>query len=73
MGYLKNKDIFGNFALVTKHFHGFTLDPSAVKYLHLKDVENKAESLAYNKWIEVIKRSKKLIELKIKDSYRHLN
>ena len=74
MGYLKNKDIFRSFALVNKHFHCLTMDTSAVKYLHLKDVENKAESEAlYIKWIEVIKHSKKLIELKIKDRYRHLD
>ena len=37
MSYLKNEDIFGNFALVNKHFHGLTTDPSALKYLQLKD------------------------------------
>ena len=74
MSYLKNKDIFRRLALVNKNFHSLTLDPSAVKYLHLKDVKNKHKSnTLYRKWMEVIKRSKNLIELGIEDNYKHLN
>ena len=74
MSYLKNKDIFRSFGLVNKNFHSLTLDPSAVKYLHLKDAKKKQKSNAlYRKWMEVIKRSKNLIELSIEDNYNHLN
>ena len=38
MSHLKNKDIFKSFALVNKHFHALTLDPSTVKYLELEDI-----------------------------------
>ena len=71
MSYLKNKDIFGNFALVNKHFHDLTLDPSTVKYLHLKDTNDTVKSKeVYRKWKEVIKRSKTLIELRITTGYK---
>ena len=74
MSYLKNKDIFGNFALVNKHFHGLTMDPCAVKYLHLEDLNNKAKSkVLYGKWMKVIKRSKGLLELKISDQNKVLD
>ena len=74
MSYLKNKDIFRSFALVNKHFHSLTLDPSTVKYLHLRGFKNKAKSKTmYSKWMEVIKRSKNLIELVIEDNYKHLD
>ena len=70
MSYLKNKDIFGNFAFVNKHFHDLTMDPSAVKYLHLEDVKSKAKSkVLYKNWMKVIKRSKTLVELNIKANY----
>ena len=37
MSYLRNEDIFRNFALASKHFNVLTLDPCAVKYLDLKE------------------------------------
>ena len=71
MSYLKNKDIFGSFAFVNKHFHNLTMDPSAVKYLHLEDVKGKAKSaVLYKNWMKVIMRSKTLVELKIKANYK---
>ena len=74
MSYLKTKAIFSNFALVNKHFHELSLDPSAVKYLHLEDIKNESNSKAfYAKWLKVIKRSKTLIELKIKDQNKILD
>ena len=73
MSYLRNEDIFGNFALASKHFNALTLDPCAVKYLNLGDFEDQAKSMAYyQKWMVVIKRSRTLIELKIKDKYNIL-
>ena len=73
MSYLRNEDIFGNFALASKHFNALTLDPCAVKYLNLEDFEDQAKSVAnYQKWMVVIKRSRTLIELKIKDKYNIL-
>ena len=69
MSYLKNKDIFKSFALVNKHFHALTLDPSTVKYLELEDIRrDKTKSkVLYGKWIEIIKQSRSLVKLKIKD------
>ena len=62
MSYLKNKDIFGSFALVNKHFNVLTLDPCAVKYLNLEDFEDQAKSMAYyQKWMVVIKRDRKSV------------
>ena len=71
MSYMKNKDIFGSFALINKHFHNLTLDPSAVKYLHIQDMDKKDKAKTnYKKWLKVVKRSKTLVELKIK-VYNH--
>ena len=74
MSYLKNKDIFGNFALVNKHFHDLSLDPSAVKYLYLEDGISKAKSKElYKSWMKVIKRSKTLLKLTIRDNNKGLD
>ena len=74
ISYMKNKDIFQSFALVNKHLHNLTLDPSVVKYLYLTAIKNKAKSKAlFKKWLKVIKHSKKLVELKIKDKYNILD
>ena len=47
LSYLQFKDVFGNFALVNKHFHALTLHPSAVKYLHLQDSKIKNKKKIY--------------------------
>ena len=74
MSYLKNEDIFDSFALVNKHFNALTLDPCGVKYLQLKDIKDEAKSIYYyQKWMVVIKHSRTLIELKIKDKYNILD
>ena len=74
MSYLKNEDIFGNFAFVNKHFHDLTMDQSAVKYLHLEDAKSKAKSkVLYKNWMKVIKRSRSIVELKIIDNNKGLD
>ena len=76
LSYLKFQDVIGKFALVNKHFHGLTLDPSAVKYLQLEDskTKNKKKSMKhYNKWMEIVKRSKTLIQLGIWDYGKFLD
>ena len=73
LSYLKNKDIFGNFALVSKHFRALTLDPSTVKFLSVEDNSIKAKSMSrYKKWMKVIKRSRSLVELEIINNYDKL-
>ena len=62
MKYLPSKDCFGSFALVNKHFHGLTLDPSALKYLQIGDIKN---DLHFEKLMKVVKRSKNLKEFAI--------
>ena len=68
MSYMKNRDIFGSFALVNKHFHNLTQDPSALKYLHIQDNIDKKDKAKtnYKKWLNVVKRSRTMVELKIK-------
>ena len=74
MSYLKTRDMFGKFALVNKHFHGLTLDPSAVKYLHIAEVRNKTRSkVLFKKWMKIVKRSRTLKELKIKAHFTYLD
>ena len=59
--YLPTYDIFASFALVNKHFHGLTLDPSAIKYLQIKDIDYHQ----VGKMKKVLKRCKNLKELSI--------
>ena len=68
LSYLEVGDILGNFALVNKRFHGLSLDPYAVKYLHLCDDKDKAKSKKhFKKWMEIVKRCRTLIGLSIVD------
>ena len=62
MTYLPCKEFFGSFALVNKHFHELTLDPSALKYLQVGDIKHDwhLENL-----LKVIERSKKLKEVEV--------
>ena len=63
--YLPTRDIFATFALVNKHFHGLTLDPSAIKYLQIEDIPYHQ----VDKMKKVLERCKNLKELSItKDS-----
>ena len=57
MSYLPCKDLFGRFALVNKHFHELSLDPSALKHLQIEDIENE---LQFKNLMKVVKRSKNL-------------
>ena len=59
--YLPTKKIFRNFALVNKHFHGLTLDPSAIKYIQIKAVDYHQ----VDKMTVALKRCKNLKELSI--------
>ena len=59
--YLTTHDIFANFSLVNNHFHGLTLNPSAIKYIQIKDVAY----LQVDKMKKVLKRCKNLKELSI--------
>ena len=58
LSYLKNRDIYGAVALVSKRFHGFTIDPSIMKFLHIEITSNKWKSInLYRKCMKVVKRS----------------
>ena len=67
LNYMETKDVFGSFALVCKRFNNLTKDPNAIRFLHVGEV-TKDEHL--DKIVEVIQRSKKLHEFKMKISYR---
>ena len=69
MSYLNNKDIFFNFALVNKHFHALTMEPSVLKCLHLEDsASNIAECEDFHRsLLKVIKHSISLVELNIRN------
>ena len=72
MNYLKTKDLFLNFGLISKFFNGLTLDSRAVKYLAVKNIDDITK---YNQVSKVIKRSKFLIEITIelsKNYWKHL-
>ena len=74
MNYLEPKVLFKNLALVNKYFRNLTLDPSAIKYLHLVEdniCTKKRSKQLFKNWMIVIKRSKALVELKIKDNRYH--
>ena len=62
MNYLKTRDLFQNFALVNKYFHGLSQDSRAVKSLLLKNINDKTK---YQNVVKVIKRSKHLKEVRI--------
>ena len=58
---LPTSDIFASFALVNKHFHGLTFDPSAIKYIQIKAVDYHQ----VNRMTLALKRCKNLKELSI--------
>ena len=62
LNYMKTKDVFSNLTLVNKHFNHIVRDPSTLKYLHLKDINDVDSFKSISK---VIKRSKNLLEVKI--------
>ena len=62
LNYMKTKDVFSNLTLVNKHFNHIVRDPSTLKYLHLKDINDMDSFKSISK---VIKRSKNLLEVKI--------
>ena len=62
LNFLNSKDIFTNFALVSKHFHNLTLDSSAVKVLQLVKIKTDEK---YQKAMKVLKRSKRLHGVRI--------
>ena len=63
MNYLKTKDMFLNFGLVSKFFNGLTLDSRAVKYLELANISYEKK---FNQVLELIKRSNHIKVLQIK-------
>ena len=74
LSYLKNRDIYGAVALVSKRFHSFTIDPSIMKFLHIEIASNKWKSInLYRKCMKVVKRSTTLSELKITDESEFLD
>ena len=64
LNFLGSKDIFSNFALVCKKFHNLSLDSRAMKYMNLYEISN---SEKYQNAMKVLKRSKNLQEVKIKN------
>ena len=63
INYLPTKDVFGNLALVNKHFRNMTFDPSSIKYLQIKIRKN--EDL--KDFAQVFQKYKYLVELNIDD------
>ena len=63
INYLKTKDMFLNFGLVSKFFNGLTLDSRAVKYLELANISYEK---IFNQVLELIKRSNHIKVLQIK-------
>ena len=46
--YLPVNDIFGSFALISKHFHNLTMDSAAIKYFHFKyNIKSELRSYEY--------------------------
>ena len=43
INYLKTQDLFQNFALANKYFHGLSQDTRAVKSLLLKNIDDKTK------------------------------
>ena len=70
LNFLSCKDIFVNLALVSKHFHNLTLDSRAVRIIHLEEIKT---SEKYQNTMKVLKRSKNLYEVYIKNSLEYCN
>ena len=68
MNYLKTQDLFQNFALLNKYFHGLSQDSRAVKSLLLKNINDKTK---YQNAVKVIKRSKHMKNVHIQLSFAH--
>ena len=66
MKYLKTKDLFSNFGLVSKHFNNLTKDPNILIYLKLKDFIAFKTEKHKNEMIKFLNNAKKLTEIKIK-------
>ena len=64
MNLMNTKDVFQNIALVSKRFHNFTTDASALKSITLKNTSQMSVKTMENVK-KVLQRSKKLQELKI--------
>ena len=76
LNYLEPKVLFKNLALMNKHFRNLTLDPSAIKFLQVEDNAyntKKKSKILFKNWMIVIKRSKALVELKIKANRKDLD
>ena len=67
MNYLKTKDVFGNFALVCKRFHGLTITPGAIKNIHLSYFRSAEDKFKIEKVSKVLERSHQLKSLAISD------
>ena len=62
--YLPTKDMFGSFALVSKHFNNLTKDSFSIKYLHLKNT-NFDDSIEVENIKKILTRSTNLTEFKL--------
>ena len=62
MSYLTTSDLLKRFNLVCKHFNSLSLDTSAIKFIPLRDIENRE---FYHQAITVLKRCKVLCEVDI--------
>ena len=62
MSYLKTSDLLKRFNLVCKHFNALSLDSSAIKFIPLRNIENRE---CYHQAVTVLKRCKVLCEVDI--------
>ena len=60
MKYLKTKDLFSNFGLVSKHFNNLTKDPNILIYLELKDFIAFKTEKHKNEMIKFLNNAKKV-------------
>ena len=61
------EDVFGNFALVCKRFHGLTMTPGAIKNIHLSYFRTGEDKFKIEKVSKVLERSHQLKSLAISD------
>ena len=62
LGFMKQKDVFRNFALTCKHFNKLSLDPSIIKSLYLRNIDQ----IDKDHVVKVLKRSRFLKKIEIR-------
>ena len=70
LGYLPTCDILKNFNLTCKRFHSLAINPGAIKFLKVKNVEDPGP---YQEVVKVLKRSKTLKNVNIDGCKLHMN